>query len=357
MSASVIYGGDSFKSGASLADLILGRWSSNQNSTSTVTLNATNGRFGGQSYRIVAAGGAGSFTGNLRKTGLGNQSTGCLNFPFKTSAWPVGPSEIAAFLDGATIQASLVLNADGTLSIYRGGQGGTLLATSSSAITLNTYATYEFKATLATGTGGTIELRAWGSGFPSSGSVIASTGSLNTAASGVGQMNGYQLGEATSRTNQTTGMTWDYEHFLCLDDFLGDKQMIFQLPTGNPTAVWTPNASTNLSRVQEAQEDGDTSYISSGNSGDIDYYSFAALPAGTQGIFAVRTSIWHKNDAAGTSQVRTKIKQGSTVVNGTTINPALSYAEQIDMAYVDPVSTVAFVKSDVDSLVNGVERV
>jgi hypothetical protein len=358
MSATQIYGvPDSFKSGTSIADLLLGRWTSTAGSFA-FSLSAGNGRFGGQSLRVSFNAPSGSYY--YRKAGIGNQTTLCAHFPFKLSALPGSMAlGLMSFMDGTTEQVTLGVNSSGAFVVVKGavvGSGANILGTSANVISLNTRYVVELKVTFGTGTGGTIELHVRGPNFPSTGIAIASTGSLNTAPSGIAQCNAYALG-AFNAAATFNPSTLDYEHFMVLDDFLGDKQISFYPPTGNPTAVWTPDSSTNLSRVQEAQENGDASYISSGNSGDIDYYSYAALPAGTQGIFAVTRSMWNRNDAAGVSQARTKIKQGSTIANGATVNPALTYSEQIDIAYVDPVSTIAFVASDVNSLLDGVERV
>jgi hypothetical protein len=321
----------------------------------TLSLNSTGGRFGGQSLRL-SFNGSGGPVGYLRKSGIGTQTTMSEHFPLRVGALPASPLEIASFMDGSAIQASAVLNPTGTLSVYRGGSGGTLLATSSAAIVANAFYVFEFKVTFATGTGGTIELKAWGPGMPGSGDAIASTGSLNTSASGNASANGFNVGIVTPGSNVVFPVTtWDYEHFACLDDFVGDKRFYTRPPNSNPTAAWTPNASTNLSRVQEAQQDGAISIISSSNPGDQDWYGYAALPVGVQGIVAVIHSVWQYKSDAGARQTRINWKQGSTIAHGAIVNPSTTNAETLEIAYVDPVSGIAFIKSDVDTLLNGPE--
>jgi hypothetical protein len=338
MSASVIYGYDSFKSGTSLTDCQLGRWSGNNGGISPLSLNATNGRFGGQCLRIVNGFGP----AYLFRT-LSALPTMTLHIPVRVNTLPSGAIGIFGFRDGATQQVTLRLNADGTLSLCRGGSGGTVLATST--YTLNAaYRVLELKVVFST-TVGTYELRA------DSVPIIGPTTSANTSASTAAQATQYWLGiDGTVSTLQV-----DVEHVICLDDFIGDKRFYARAPSSNLAAVWTPNASTNLSRVQEAQEDGDTSTISSSNPGDQDWYGYPALPAGVRNIFAVIHSAWWKKSDAGARQTRMNWKQGSTLANGAIVNPSTTYSEQLDISYVDPVSGIAFLKSDVDSLANGPE--
>ncbi len=352
---SVIYGYDSFKSGTTIADILSARWTSTGSQFSSMSFNSTAGRFGGQSLRFVLSGFGG--WANYRKSGLSNNATMCLHFPFTTSAITNNQRYMLAnFFDGTTEQLSLCVNTSGTLSVVRGDATGTVLATSAFVLSPSTYYVVEFKATFATGTGGSIEVRI------NQTAIIGPTSSLNTSASTNAYANGYGVGHSSAHTlnNPATSagnINIDYEHVVCLDDFVGDKRFYVDLPNGASSTAWTPNASTNLSRIQEAQQDGDSTYNSSSNPGDIDYFSYAAMAAGVTGIVAVITSIWARKDDAGTRSVRNKIKQSSTAANGATINVSSSYQELIDTFYTDPVSGIAFVKSDVDSLVTGYEEV
>ena len=346
MAATTIYGYDSLKSGTSLTDLTKGRWTS-VGSGSNLTLQSGQGRFGGQSLQHFSGGGPNA--SYIQRSGIGNRATLCLHLPVRFDAASTSTmAAIATFQDGATSQIVLGQNAGGQLEIRRGTDSGAVLGTSSFIPSIGVYYILELKVTF-NGSTGIIELRNSGT------SIIGPTTGLNTISTANAYANSYVLGQPDSTSSRSLKI--QYEHVCCLDDFVGDKRFYTNLATGCPTAVWTPNASTNLSRVQETQEDGDTSYVSSSNPGDIDYYSYPALPTGTKNVFAVITSAWARKDDAGARQVRTKIKQGSTVVNGATVNVSTSYAEQYDIAYVDPVSGIAFVKSDVDSLVTGFEMV
>jgi hypothetical protein len=308
-------------------------------------LSAAAGRFGGAALRINQTG---TSTGlNIRKTGLANFATGSLHWPMTLSQYPAVRLELASFWDGATQQVSFCLNAAGTISIMRGGAGGTVLATSTFVPSLNVYYLYELKVTFATGTGGTIELRCYGPGAPSNGIIIASTGSLNTSASGNAFSNGFQAG-GSSTTN--TGQTTDYEHMILIDDFIGDKRYYTNLPSAAVATQWTPNASTNLSRINEAQEDGDTTYNSDSTAGHEDSYSYAATIAGLTGIVTVILSIWWRKDDAGARQTKQRAKSSGIYADGATVNLSTTYAETLDAFPNDPNTSAAWTKTGVDAM-------
>src|SRR3954462_9473280 len=66
-----------------------------------------------------------------------------LGFAWRRSFQPGAPNTICSFLDVATVQLAVSVNADGTLSVLR---GGTVLSTTSFALAVNTYYYIEFLA-------------------------------------------------------------------------------------------------------------------------------------------------------------------------------------------------------------------
>src|SRR5208337_4812890 len=164
---------------------------------------------------------------------------------------------------------------------------------------------------------------------PASGVIIASTGSLNTAPSGNAFANAVYCGQATTTSGGTNfaSQVNDYEHFAIADDFVGDKRFYTDLPIGAVSTAWTPNASTNLSRINESQQNGDTSYNSSSTPGQEDLFSYAASISGLTGIVAVMLSIWQRKDDAGTRQTKQRVKSSSTYGDGATVNLSSTYAE------------------------------
>jgi hypothetical protein len=119
---------------------------------------------------------------------------------------------------------------------------------------------------------------------------------------------------------------------------------------------WTPLSSTNVSNVDETtQPDDDTTYVSSVTAGDIDLYNLTAPTlAGT--IKAAGVSARWRKDDAGVRFARTKLKSGSTVVDGTSLSVPDAYVTVGD-AFLeeDPDTSAAW--TDLSGLQAGVELV
>jgi hypothetical protein len=345
MSATTIYGFDSFKSGTSIADLLSARWSIKNDSNNYFSLQSTKGRFGGQSLQWNGGGQVGFITKALGS----NLSTLCLHFPWYVTIAASQNNPICWFLDGTTQQITLRYNGStGTVSIVRGTGSGTVLATSTATLSALTWYVLELKVTFH-GSAGVIELRANGT------DIIASTGSLNTSNSGNAYANGYAIGG--DGTNGGSGFEVQYEHVVCMDDFIGDMRFFTRLPNGTSSTQWTPNASTNLSQIEESQEDGDSTYNASSTPGQVDLFSLPSTPSGLASPFAAMTSIWSRKDDAGTRQVSTQISSSGTALSGATDTLGTSYQEFIDIAYVDPHTSSAWTKSALDALLVGYKEI
>jgi hypothetical protein len=341
--------GDSFKSGTSVSDLFLGRWATDGRSgTGSIAIGASTGRFSGQGLTITF-GNANTYI--LATSKFANQATACLNVAVKITSLPATATGICNFFDVGTAQLSLVLNAAGTISVYRGAENGTVLATSTFVVTTAVWYLFEIKATFATGTGGTIEVRCYGPGAPSSGVIIGPTSSLNTSNSGNAYCNGYAIGRVPN-INSGAGV-YVYEHIAALDDFVGDKRFYTAAPNGTTSTQWTPNASTNLSRINEAAEDGDTTYNSDSNPGDTDLFTFAATPSNITGIIGLIISAWWRKDDAGTRQIKQRVQSNSVNQDGATVNVSTTYAEQLDISGTDPNTSAAWAKAGVDAMSQG----
>ena len=69
--------------------------------------------------------------------------------------------------------------------------------------------------------------------------------------------------------------------------FLGALRLYALPPTANVSVSWIPLSGTNWSQVNEVPPDGDASYVSSGNVGDVDQYSYPLTgpPVGSTLLF------------------------------------------------------------------------
>jgi hypothetical protein len=107
--------------------------------------------------------------------------------------------------------------------------------------------------------------------------------------------------------------------------------------------AWIPLTSTNWVEVSENPPDGDTSYNSSGNIGDVDQYLYpmAGVPANSQIFF-----ITHELDMKVDSGARSVTSDVAGVPNATSYALTSNYHIYCTPYDVNPATTKAFVAAD-----------
>lgn len=334
------------------------KWTALQNGTTwnSGTINATNGRNSTQSFRVTYANNN-STGGYLRKTLTAvSGTTAIMGFGFKIDALPAAASRtpLVSILDGATEQVSVDINPAGTLSLYRGTAAGTLLGTTSSALSINTYYYIELKVVIH-GSTGTYEIRLNGT------NVLSGTGA-NTAGSGVVQWTGIQIGRNYSGSGGA--VIQDYDDLYACDgsgstnnDFLGPIRVKTIYPDGaGASSDFTPSAGSNFQNVDEALTDGDTTYNSEGTAGDHDTYTFGAVGV-TGTVRGVQTNLVVRSDGAGSETIRPKIRISTTDYNGTTVGITTSYADSREVFETSPATATAWTVTEIDGAEFGIELV
>lgn len=320
------------------------------------TINATGGRNSTQSFRATYANNNSS-GGYLRQT-LSSISgtTAVFGFGFRIDALPGAASRtpLVSILDGGTEQVSIDINPAGTLSLYRGSAAGTLLGTSSTALSINTYYYVELKVVVHATTG-TYEIRLNGT------NILSGTGA-NTAGSGVAQWTGVQIGRNYSGAGAATIQDFD-DLYVCdgsgtvNNDFLGPIRVkaIYADGAGFSTD-FTPSAGSNFQNVDEALTDGDTTYNSEGTAGDHDTYTFAAIGL-TGTVKGLQTNLMVRSDGAGAETIRPKIRISGTDYNGTTVGITTSYADSRQVYETSPATSAAWTVAEIDGAEFGIELV
>lgn len=214
-------------------------------------------------------------------------------------------------------QLCIVCNSDGTIRAIRGGQGGTVLGTSSSpVVSINTWHHIEVKLYLHD-SAGTIEIRVDGAVALS----LTAQDTNNTSDPYVGEV---RLGTGCYKATNAT--RWD--DIVIMDtsgsynnNFIGDCRIHSVLPDADGTTNnFTPlGGSTNYTEVDDLI-DQDTSYVYSTTSGHKDLYSFDALGlnANHNIAAAVVTNIARKDDI-GARSVAGLILSSSTTGTGSVI--------------------------------------
>lgn len=310
------------------------------------------------SYGVTVSSGTGRFAGNSLKLGayadgsflqvtLDNQATWIVGMGLMPSGFPSTSAPIIRLLDAGTQQVELRLNPDGTLSVTRNGtsvSGGT----SSFALRAGTYYFIELKVTIADAisantckvnvNGATVITVTTGQDLQNTANATANSVTLHGPASN-SHIDDVFVCDGTGTAN---------------NDFLGDCRVVTLLPNaaGDKSEMAVTGAASNYLAVNGNPQDGDTSYVSSSTTGQIDLYNLADLTL-TGTIKGVQIDLTARKDDAGARQMAAVVKSGGTEYAGATFNPGTSYLVFRDIRETDPATGVAWVAGGVNALQAG----
>jgi hypothetical protein len=223
----------------------------------------------------------------------------------------------------------------GTIRVYRGAPGGTLIGTVVGAFIGATAWHYIAISGTISATVGTAQVQIDGvlvlnlTGLNNKGST-GSTFDKCCFGSTSGAGGGFVMGIDDAYICDSSGSA-------PLNTFLGDVCAETPMPSADDVVQFAPSSgANNFSRVNETAMDGDTSYNSSNTPGQQDTFAHAALTGSPTTIFAVQTvNSWRKDDVA-THTAKAVLKSNATTVFGATVGVASSYAYQKDIFPLDP---------------------
>jgi len=258
---------------------------------------------------------------------------------FTGTALPGVSALICQFIDAATSQVELRIDNLGQLFFTRnntsiGSVGTTRLA-------LNQWYFIEVKATI-NATTGEASCKVNGTAY------LTQTG-LNTQASANAFFN--KLGvTANFSGNQTQAI--DSYHFFDTtagsgndpSTFFGEHIIDMQLATSDGSNLqWTPNSGTaHFSRVNEANEDGDTSFVSASGANFIDSYNFASLAETTGTIAMVAVNTIDRIDDVGPHTMDHYVLSSGSVSLSAGISPSASYTNHQSFFPLNPNTSAAW---------------
>ncbi|QQR69246.1 MAG: hypothetical protein IPI58_00745 [Alphaproteobacteria bacterium] len=313
-------------------------------STYTVSAAPSTGRRSGS-----AAARLGNYGGDYIQKVMDDQTTWIVGFAYKREA--AGNSELPLVqLKDSTgsVQSGLYMHcSDGLLRLWRGDMS-TLLATSSSAIPLNTWCYIELK-TFINDTTGTLELRVNGTTVATYTGDTKQSSSLNTA-----------------RTIRLAGGVYSSSYYGFIDDlyvcdgagttnndFLGDCRVDTLYPNGvGNSAQFTPTGSSaNWENVKDTTIDEDTTNNASATSGQIDSFAFGDLSNLGSSVFGVQNNLVAKKDDAGTRTMRSVTRIGGTNYESADYSLGTTYLDYVQLQEQNPATAVAWT---VDAI-NGAE--
>lgn len=272
----------------------------------------------------------------------GALATRCISTWWYSSTGQAALGAIIGFMDGTTDQLNISPDATAHLTVRR---GTTVIATSTNTFAANSWYHIQFKATI-NNTTGAYEVKVGGTSVnwvpAATGANTRSTANNSATAAYCGQIfNG-----------------WMFRDFLVTDDFPGVVVGAYLRPAaaGNHQD-WTASSGSNRGAVV-GPFDTDASFVQSSTNGNIDTYTFEAVPSGgTPTIIGIQHQLWIKHDTGASHTVRPKIRASGTDYSGTSITTATSYSLITEASSVNPDTSSAWTKAAIEAAEFGYERV
>lgn len=318
--------------------------------TGTVVISSGNGRNGGNSIR--AATGSNLVFNSVSYALPTNMPTVSFNAAVKISALPsIGfTCLLAQFYDASTLQVTFGVTNAGQIVAYRGLiNTGTLLGTSSGATLIAGVQNHvELQATIHPSAG---TIKVWINGT----SLVLNLSSQNTRQSSNSFANSVLWG-AEAVGSGMTATNYDYSDLHIADDQVGDNKLVYVTTNGAGAFADFTNVggASNDASVADAQQDGDTSYVSSSTIGQHDSNALANL-TGSPTITAVAPFYCAKKTDAGTRKFKPLLRISSTNYLGTELSPGTTYRFFMDPQLVSPATAIAYTPSEINGLELGQE--
>jgi hypothetical protein len=254
-------------------------------------------------------------------------------------------------MEGATVHVDLRFNpTTGFLQVTR---AGTVLATSSTALTANSWYYVEMKVVIHSTTG-TVAVK-----VNQSADAALTLSSQNTRNGGTGVVNNIILGHATG-----TGRLFIDDIYILNssgsvnNDFLGDMIVEALTPVDNGnSSMFTPvnvvgTATDNFAMVAAA----DRNYIESATVGTKDTYTFNKLKNITTGIAGISVASIVRNSNSTSHTINSVVRSGGTDNDSSTQTVSTtSFAHKAFITEQDPATTTAWTLTGVNTAQFGIK--
>lgn len=297
----------------------------------------------------------------MRRVLGGQKTTVGIAAAFYFTALPTLPGRCRLFDfrdSNNSVQVTIGVDTTGTISAFRGTNDQVLLGTSASPVVVaEAYQHIEAMAFFSQ-TIGTIEVRVNGvTALSLSGIDTVATSIVGCSQVGIGGTNG-----------SSSAQEIFFDDVFCYDDtgsfnntFIGDRRVLTLFPDANTIqADWTAvGAATGYECIDEANPDGDTTYITAsvpGSPGPISEFGIDNLPAGISAISAVVVVEFARKTEAGVANTQWSVISGASETAGADKPMTEIYTYRQDVFETDPASAAPFTPSEVDALLIKVER-
>jgi len=307
----------------------------------------TGGRFGGGS--LVTSGNMSA--GNNRVQVFPNyKSTIIVQYAAKYAA-ALGGDFIMYIYDGAGWAAGLYLNSNGSLDL-RNAAGTTIATSATGLIRAGVWHYFEWK--LVVSNTGTFILRVDGQ------NIFTYAGTIDTQATNAYV---YIVGLGGGSGGGT------YDDIVMMDDtgtecnaMLGDCRITQLAPISDTAdADWLKSTGTDgyamIDDPVPGTHDGDSTYLYSNVVDDLSLFDLGNMVTSPTSIFAVQSAFVAKKTTTDARTIRSVLKSDDTVANGATKTLTTSYAYYHDVWTLNPDTSAAWAKSEVDAAQLGIETI
>jgi hypothetical protein len=318
------------------------------------------GTTGGSSFTIAA--GQGRFSSGALKNSVSGGNEQVTRFFDDQPTWVVGvafkfatggvATSLIEISTGSGPQVELRMTSSNLLQVTSDG-GVHVLGTGTTTLLTNTFYYIEFKVTISTSiSANTCKARLGGTDEI----VVATSSSTDPQATGTASRVALRYDAAS------VVITWDDLYILdgtgsANNDFLGDMRVEDLRPNaqGHYSDYSVTGAGTHYGAVNETDEDGDTSYVSSSTVGNKETYTFPNLSSTPTAIAGIQLVSVARKDDAGSRAITPMFRAGGTDYSGTQLPLPDSYGYLIQINETNPATSAAWTGSDVNAIEAGFE--
>lgn len=268
------------------------------------------GRTGGHALEIT---GTGTLKG-FQTPALATMTTVTIGFAFKQAAFNI-LHNVLQIMDGNIVHGTLRILTSGEWRYHHSSEVGTTLGTTSGfAATAGNWVYVELVVKIHD-TLGTVDLVI-------NGASALSLSGIDTRNAGNASCDRVRFYGSSNGSDDPT-----YDDIYVLDDSgsvnnnrLGAQKVIGIFPDGDGSSTqFTPSSGSNYAAVDEAANDGDTSYVESGNSGDLDLYTYGTVNS-LPNIKGLQINTVARETDANAHSLKQVVKSGGTTSEGSGIS-------------------------------------
>lgn len=302
-----------------VSDTLAG-WTSNWSCAFIGQILLNPGRYGGQCTHINAGGGQENSVRNFNWT----TNTITVGFDYRVTSLNVQLFTMGTVANGS--QWSCAIDSTGHVTFYRGNQSVLLGTATIAAVTVNTWCYIEV-GVFVHATAGTVDV--WVDGV----NVLHLTGQNTKAVSTTDQMNQMTIYESGVAD-------WDNMYWADTIATIGPMQVLPMIPaTDQVVSGYTAvgGAGPLYDCIDELTPDGDSTYITSSNSGDVATFGYGTLSATK--ITALQLYVVAKKSDAGVRSLSIHESDGTNTQTDSIRPLTTSYAQYNDVLNLAPDGT------------------